>query len=856
MKKPISNKKQLSQFKETLKQRLMSGEEIISLISSLNQHIEAIIVKHWRQHIIPSANQPISLIALGSLARNELQPYSDVDLLLLTQSPDQYQTQIANFIQALWDSGLQVGHQVTDIAHCIALADTELTVISSLMDMRLIEGCAKQFDELRYKLSPTQTWPSKQFFNAKWQEQSKRHKKFDATAYNLEPDIKQGPGGLRDLQMIIWIAHRHYGEQNLAQLFSSQLINDKEYKSLLSCQLYLWRVRFALHLLAGQAQERLVFSYQKNLADCFSFKDKKDELAIEQFMKQFYQHIKIVRELNELLLQLFRERIFKTASIDQQFISHSFFIRNGYLDITEPNAFKKVPRRLLTSFILSYTRSDIIGLSGNSMRLIRNNNYLVDSNFRKDSKINKLFIKILNTPENIYELLRSLHRFGILNRYIPEFANVSGQMQYDLFHVYTVDQHSLFVIKNVADFFNKEKSDLLTYELIQTIAPYYPLFIAALFHDIGKGQGGDHSLIGEKIALRFCQRHKIARAETDIICFLVKHHLLMSHTAQRKDIDDPNVIQQFCDVVQSQNYLNHLYLLTIADIKATNPAIWNSWKASLLKQLYFKAKKQFSITNNSDEASLVQQVKQDALLLLQPIKKELILALWSNIKNSYFLQFPANIIATHTRAILQSQTFPLILIHPHHTGCGSQIIIYMQQCPSRFAITTTIISNSQLSIVEAKISKCKNGFALDSYVVLCEDQQAQLTNKKGEALKQTLLNHLTPPISIPNQIIRQQSRRQKQINLKPKISFIKDHYKSRTELHLVMIDKSGLLATISNIFTALDIEIHNARISTSSEHVEDSFHISYQGKPLSEALEHQLTKALISSLAPHSKNHH
>lgn len=835
-------------YKSSLQHRFKNGEDVVLLSQDLSKFLTEILKKQWTACQLDS-EQNSCLVALGGFARAELQPHSDLDILILNQATTQsIEYKVERFIQSLWDLGLTIGHQVNTLEATINLASQDLATTSSIMDMCYIAGNIRLSEALAYHIHPTQIWPSKSFFNAKWQEQINRYKKFNSTAYNLEPNIKNGPGGLRDIQMILWIAKRHFGEKDLEQCLQSGLLSEKECNTLKNCQLFLWRVRYALHFVANSSEDRLLFCYQKSVAAMLGFKHQIPEVAIEKFMKSYFQNSKLIRELNELILQYFREKIFYNKQKSIQLLDKDFRLVNNFIEITSVDAFKNKPYLLLKIFDLLYSNSNIKGILSNTMRLLKRDNYLIDSNFREKQFTKNIFLKLLKNKLHVYHILKGMHRFGLLNRYIPEFGNISGQMQYDLFHVYTVDQHSLFVIRNLINFQKENNTFPLCHELFKQLTKPEILFIAALYHDIGKGQNTDHSLLGEKYVDAFCKQHNLIDKDRHLICFLVKHHLIMSHTAQRKDIDDRQVIKDLCQIISDETKLNHLYLLTVADICATNPTLWNSWKDALLKNLFYKVKNQLNIDKEPDESLMITKQKQQALKLLHPLKKENILQLWQNFRDSYFLQYPPQIIVEQTKAILSCSIYPVVLVHPHHSDSGTQVFIYAPVCKSRFTISTTIISNLNLSIVEARVFASKNGYSVDNYIILNENQQKQIANKTLEALKQTLINHLTPPISIPHQIKRKIARRQKQINLKPKITFITNTKKKRTEMLLVTMDRSALLAQISYIFTKYDIEIQNAKISTSGEHVEDTFYISFNNHPLNCQLQNLLKEEITSEL--------
>lgn len=830
----INNKLAYKDIQKNLLGRFEKGESIYSLMATLSAFCENKVIHCWHTSRLSDLTH-ISLIALGSFGRQELHPYSDLDILILLSEPSAPPiNRIEHFIQQLWDSGFNVGHQVTTIPALLELCKNDVTTLSSLMDMRLLTGNCTLTEELAYAIRPHNIWPCQAFLEAKIAEQYHRHKKYSSTAYNLEPNVKNGPGGLRDIQTILWIAQRYFGDRNLKECRTSSLITDNEYLALNQCQLFLTHVRFLLHLVAAKAEERVLFNYQSTLATYLGYNSQPTvEKRIAGFMQQYFRTIKRIRELNELLLQLFRELTDSNKTSKIKPLNVFFQNNNGYIEVRNSDAFKKRPQALFEVFYLLDRHPEIVGIKANTIRLLRKNNHLIDKSFRKTLSHTQFFLTLIKDGNNVYQLLKSMHRYGLLQRYIPQFGLITGQMQYDLFHVYTVDQHSLFVIKNLEKF----KQESTTFELCHDIFLKIPkkecLYIAALFHDIGKGRGGDHSLIGEKDVKQFCKAHHLTSEDTNLIAFLVKNHLLLSQTAQRKDIDDPHTISEFCMVVSCPSYLDHLYLLTIADICATNKKLWNQWKGALLKRLYLKAKHRFALTETMDECELIERKQEAALKNLNNLKKETVSQLWQTFKKSYFLQEEPYNIAAQTKAILTSSTFPLIQIKPYASS-GIHIFIYMPYCEERVNITTTLLSNYGLTIVEARILKCRNGFVLDNYIILEQESQTILSNKFAETLTQTLLNHLTPPLLHPAPHKRHVSTLQKRMPLKPQVTFTSISHKNYDTMVVIATDRYALLANISQILYKENIQIHNAKITTSGDQIEDTFFISYDNAPLTE----------------------
>lgn len=853
------NKPQLKQalkaFKESLCLNLEKDADITSATEQLLAFIDKLLIDIYHQNKLDK-NRHFCLIALGSYGRKELQLYSDIDILLLYKKGTTHEdlARAQCFIQQCWDAGIEISHQITSIQDCAALAAEDLSVISSLMDMRLICGCASLMEELEYQIHPLHMWPSDEFFYAKKAEQRLRHKKYDETAYNLEPNVKNGPGGLRDLHTLLYIAKRHFKIKKLSEGINYGLISDKEYEELLVCQHFLWRVRFALHYLAGKKEDRLLFDYQSKLAEFFAYKDEKHSLAIEQFMKIYFKIIKRNRELNDLLIQWYSEVIVEHPRQKLTPLDDAFQLSSHYIEVKHPRAFQHQPRALLKLFVLISHNTMIKGVRASTIRLIRKSLYLINNKFKQSQHHAALFLEILH-GKHIYEALQRMNRYGVLARYLDAFSSVTGQMQYDLFHVYTVDQHTLFVIRNISRFKNdKYAGDFpLCAEVIKKIAKPEVLYLAALFHDIAKGRGGDHSELGAQEAEIFAKRHLLNKDDTLLLCWLVRHHLLMSSTAQRKDVYDPTTIASFCKQLPETHYLDYLYLLTVADICATNPKLWNAWKDSLLRELY-KATEQTLQAERAviDETIKIKTRQQYAVDILskQGVPSPKVYELWTTFKPKYFLHESSEIIARHTKDILESKQFPLIVIHPHHSQGGTEIMIYMPHRADRFVITTTVLSNFHITIQEASILTCDNNYDLDTYIVLDDTDNEISEEQRIKQIKNGLFKHLNASHrQLPVISKKRLSRAYTYLKFKPRIEFYEDEPHQLTAIFLVTKDKPGLLASISQVFFNKKIHLHNAKIATQGERVEDMFYISNSaGKPLNEEEKHELKLALSKTL--------
>jgi [protein-PII] uridylyltransferase len=847
----LALKQAIKQLKDELSEEFCQNRNIAPLIQKLVVYIDKILISLFQSHQLESH---FCLLALGGYGRRELHLHSDIDLLLLhSETIPKLQLHHAQlFIQDCWDIGLEVGHQITTAEACAELASRDISVISSILDMHLLCGRGALMEELLYQTHHLHMWSSHDYFFAKLQEQHKRHQKYDETAYNLEPNVKYGPGGLRDIQILLSVGKRHFGIKKLAEGINCGFITDKEYEELVHCQYFLWRVRFALHMLSLKNEERLLFDYQVKLAGLFGYQDNAQSLGIEQFMKTYFKIIKRVRELNEMLLQWFAEVIIYAEKQKLMPLDQTFQLSNQYIEVKHAWIFREKPLALLQLFLWIAKNPAIKGIRASTIRLIRQHLYLINNRFRSSNEATEVFMTILRVAENPFDTLQFMSRYGVLGHYLDCFAAVTGQMQYDLFHAFTVDQHTLFVIRNLARFLNPDyaKQFPLCAKLMPLIKKREILYLAALFHDIAKGRGGDHSELGAIEASQFAARHGLKKGDELLLVWLVQHHLLMSQTAQRQDIYDPKTITNFCSHLPRIDYLDYLYLLTVADICGTNPSLWNAWKDSLLKELYYAAKNAMHAEKAlMDEKDLIEQRRQQALSLLvnEGISPRVIHHLWKHFKGKYFLHESPEIIARHTKAILDCKNFPLVLIMPHHTQGGTEVFIYMPHRDERFTITTTVLTNHHATIQEATILTSDNYFDLDTYIILDEKNQVFIDEKQTESIHSALVKYLSDKENLPHITQKRLSRTQAHFNLKPQITFSEDtHF---TRLFLVMGDRPGLLASISRLFLSEKIHLHSAKIATAGERVEDMFYISnHQGEKLNLAEQASLRNKLMEEI--------
>ncbi|HBH35475.1 MAG TPA: [protein-PII] uridylyltransferase, partial [Gammaproteobacteria bacterium] len=612
----------LKQASGQLEKMFVDNAPIRELVNGRAALVDALLQSLWKRHI--DERMDVALAAVGGYGRGELHPASDIDLLILLGQEDDEELAMAlsSFITLLWDIGLYVGQSVRTLQECREEAKKDITVATNLMEARFLCGNSELVDQMLDQTGPQKLWPSDLFFKAKWREQQRRHLKYDDTAHSLEPNVKEGPGGLRDMQMIGWVAKRHFCVPSLSGLVKHHFLTQSEYQSLKKEEAHLWRVRFALHMTTGRAEDRLLFDYQRKLAELFGYEDDEVELGVEKFMQRYYRAVTELQRLNEMLLQYFQETILLKNQLQPPcIINNRFQTRSGFLEVRDKQLFSHRPIIMLELFLLMTQDSDIKGVRASTIRQIREHLHLIDSRFRTNHKAQQLFLEILKQPQGVFHALRRMNRYGFLAAYIPDFSNIVGRMQYDLFHVYTVDTHTLFVIRNLRRFTVAKHHDEFPScsDVIARVPRQELLILAALFHDIAKGRGGDHSQLGEAVAYQFCRQQGLDEEDSRLVAWLVRSHLVMSMTAQRKDIEDPSVIHEFARQVETPERLDYLYLLTVADMRATNPKRWNSWKGSLLGQLHRST--HLALTTDIDaqtrNARQIAQNKQQALQQLR-----------------------------------------------------------------------------------------------------------------------------------------------------------------------------------------------------------------------------------------------
>ena len=827
----------LQQGTQVIGELARQGAASAELVYARAWLVDELLARAWRQ-ILQDHGTGLSLVAVGGYGRAELLPGSDIDVLILLpdRHPQTLIPLIESFLAFLWDIGLEVGHSVRTIAECVTQGERDITVITNLIEARLLAGSPTLYTRMRTATATDRIWPSAQFLDAKLHEQARRYHKFHDTGYKLEPNIKESPGGLRDIQTIGWIARRHFGTTSLHELIERGLLTEGEYHTLMEGQSFLWRVRFTLHTLTGRREDRLLFDYQQALADSLGYREEEGQsLAVERFMKDYFRTVMELERLNEMLLQLFKEAIlYADEAAEPERINTRFQSRRGFIEVTNTRVFARYPFALMEIFLLLAERPELSGVRASTIRLIRDHRHLIDDDYRNDLRARSIFMEIVRQRHGVTHELRRMNRYGVLAAYLPAFGQIVGQMQYDLFHIYTVDEHTLFVIRNLRRFAVPHYADELPLcsELIQTIPKPELLILAALFHDIAKGRRGDHSQLGAKDAEKFCRHHGLSRHDTALVAWLVRDHLLMSSTAQRRDISDPNVILDFARAVTSRERLTYLYLLTVADIRGTNPELWNSWKNALLLELYTATAQALrrGLQNPREQAEQLRENKQTARarLVAAGYTGAELAGLWREFSNEYFLRHTPDEIEWHIRCLAEhgGLSATLVSLRNNWKRGETELFIFTPGSDLLFERTTALLGQLGISVVDARIINTPSGYALSTYGLLDEDGSPIEAGYHSDEVVARLREGLKDPDAGISPVTRQPPRHFRHFRIPTDVSFEPDEPNERTILQLITADRPGLLSVVARVFTECGVILQNARISTFGVRAEDVFYIT------------------------------
>ena len=840
---------QLRDTQTILRDDFFEHKNTRKLLTQQSKLVDGVLKDIWAQF---GLNQSVSLVAVGGYGRGELFPYSDVDLLiLLPNNADQsINERVTSTIGLFWDIGLAVGHSVRNLDECLAEAHKDVTVQTNLLESRLIAGDSSLFSSFQTQM--VEAMDSRAFFRAKLHEQEQRHARFDDTAYNLEPNIKESPGGLRDLQIILWIARSLKLGEDWRSLVTHGLISQSELRQIRKHEQHLQMLRIRLHYMAKRREDRLIFDVQNELADALGFSNTKRYRASERLMRDYYKSAKAVGLFNEILLKLLKE-LAAPETISVEPINERFDACNGLLSAKSNTLIQRNPKCIFEIFALMQQRPEITGMSANLLRTLQRVKNLVNKDFRQDPENKALFIQMLKYPSGVTNVLKSMNRYGILGKYIPAFGRIVGQMQHDLFHVYTVDEHILHVLENLQRFsigeFGHEFP--LCSKLHSSFDQPYLLYLAALFHDIAKGRGGDHSKLGTLDASRFCKQHGLSRADTRLVSWMVESHLTMSSTAQKHDLSDPQVIEDFAVLVVDIRHLTALYLLTVADIRGTSPKVWNAWKAKLLETLFLLTQRLLSGDANETKDELTARKKEaQATLSHYSIMERSYQPLWDQFGEQYFLRHTGQEIAWHSRLLIAHLNThePIVRARLSPSGDGIQVMIYTPDRDDLFACICGVFERMGYTVVEAKIHTTKNAYALDSFLVLDQNDRSISYRDLLSYIEYELGNSLRNKTPLIAPAKGRLSRQVKHMPIKSSIMVESVAESNNHKIEIVAGDRPGLLSTIAHAFFTHEVKIQTAKINTLGKRAEDVFLISGKhGEKLSETTAQALQDSLKES---------
>ncbi|TMH42835.1 MAG: [protein-PII] uridylyltransferase [Betaproteobacteria bacterium] len=779
---------------------------------------------------VPGLPASAALVATGGYGRGELYPCSDIDLLvLLAHEPEAAEREaLERLIGTFWDIGLEIGHSVRTVEGCVAAAKDDVTIRTTLLESRYLCGSRALYRRLERALA--EALDPVAFFKAKKLEQEQRHAKHQDTPYSLEPNLKEAPGGLRDLQVIQWIARAAGIGRRWRELVAQGLIERDEAASLARHEALLQDLRIRLHYLAGRREDRLVFDVQTALAKQMGFADSAHRRASEAMMQRYYQTAKGVTQLNTILMQNLEARLAPRPDTAPRALNERFEMRSELLHVKREDTFVREPRAILESFLLMMQHQQLRGMTARTLRALYRARSRIDARFRKDPLARLLFLHILQQPRGIVHEFRRMNQYGILGRYLPEFGRIVGQMQHDLFHVYTVDQHILMVVRNLRRFTQSEFAHEfpLCTELMNGFERRWLLYIAALYHDIAKGRGGDHSELGARDAISFAQRHGLAKEDRELVAFLVENHLAMSHVAQKQDVYDPEVLGAFADKVQTERRLVALYLFTVADIRGTSPKVWNAWKGKLLEDLFRATRRILTGEPLARDAALAEKQAEAARLLrLYALSDTVKDRLWASLDITYFLRHDAQEIAWHTRNLHYrvDAERPVVKARLAPFGEGLQVMIYTKDREGLFARICGYFDRAGYNIAEAKIHTTRSGYALDTFVVMgagAGTHYRDLISMIESGLAEELQSQA--PLGPPRG--GRLSRRVRHFPISPAVDIRPDERGAYQVLSIVASDRPGLLYGVARILARHRISLQTARINTLGDRAEDVFLVS------------------------------
>ena len=817
---------QLAAARASLRAAFAVRPDTPELLRESARAVDRILVAIWSELAAPA---DLALVGVGGYGRGQLFPHSDVDVLvLLPRELDAEDTVfVERFVGMLWDIGLDAAHSVRTIAECERELAGDITVRTSLLEHRFIAGSRPLYGTFRRAFAAAMD--PRQFYEAKSLEQQQRHLKYHDTAYNLEPNLKESPGGLRDLQTVLWIARAAGLGRSWRELAQAGLITMQEARTVSRQERLIGDLRVRLHYLAGRREDRLVFDLQTALARELGLADTPAKRASEQLMQRYYRAAKLVRQANVILLQNLHARLFPAAR-DPAPIDDDFQAIDELLDLRDESLFERRPPAMLDAFLTMQRHSELKGMSARTLRALWRNRNRIDARFRRDPANRARFLQVFREPRGQTHELRRMNQYGILGHYLPAFGRIVGQMQHDLFHVYTVDEHILMVIRNLRRF--SEPQHAHEYPLCSRLMADFErkevLYLAGLFHDIAKGRGGDHSELGQRDARRFCLAHGLAREDADLVGWLVREHLTMSSTAQKQDPSDPEVVDAFARRVGSLRRLIALYLLTVADIRGTSPRVWNAWKAQLLEDLFHATRRVLAGEGAARTLQDSLQQRQDEacrLLRLYAVPADAERALWRHLDMPYFMRHTAEEIAWHARHLYWrvERPAPVVKVRLARSGAGLQVLVYLPDQKHLFARVCGYFGRHGLSILEAKIHTTRHGYALDTFAIHDPTDPRASYRDTIQMIEFELTQVLEDRSPVEPPPPGRVSRQLRHFPLSPSVRIFPDDKGTHHILEIVAGDRPGLLAQIAYTLAQANVNVASARINTLGERAEDVF---------------------------------
>lgn len=844
----------LARYRQWAEQQFVTAD-IDELVHHRSTFFDQLLQRLWQQFELNK--ETVSLVAVGGYGRQTLHPGSDIDLLILDDNHSASAAgKLTDFLTFLWDLHLDIGHAVRSVSDCFAQAANDITIATNLIEARYLCGDERTFQRFQQQLVSHFPWSSRDFYQAKLEEQQQRHQQYHGTSYNLEPNIKSSPGGLRDIQTIGWIAKRHFQTHSDESLVEYGYMTADEFVELRDCMNWLWRIRFALHLEVGKREDRLLFDFQPGVAVRLGYGNEGKQ-SVELMMKDYFKVVLRVSELNQMLLQFFQQAILGAQDLlDSADLDDDFVITGKLLTARNDQVFDD-RKNLIKAFLLIAQHPYINGIQSHTIRLLRNARAQLHEPLSYDAECRQLFCRLIEHPQGCGRAFSLMHHHSVMASYLPQWQQIVGQMQFDLFHAYTVDEHTYRLVRNLYRFSDPDFAGKfpLCESLVASMHRRHCLYLAGIFHDIAKGRGGDHSELGAMDARNFCHQHGYSDDDAELVAWLVEHHLTMSVTAQKRDIHDPDVVQAFANKMQTQERLDFLYCLTVADIRATNQSLWNNWKATLLEELYNAT--QYLLAQNSSAPTLdvrkkIQQNKANAmaLLLSAGFDEKAINSLWGRFTADYFFRHTPEQISWHSQHILNlpAEQLPLILIGDENNYGTTELFIYHEEQQNLFASVAGVLDAQQLSILDAQILATRDGFVMDTFVLLQRDGKPLTSAQRIEEVKQHLLDVLHHRLDIPR-THRPLSRRMKNFEVKTRVKFLTSKHQRRTTFELTTLDRPGLVAKLATILQRLNVSVLAAKITTIGEQAEDLFIVSSaDNEALSEEQKETLKQQIIEEL--------